>query len=1044
MYSDNEFASIQQMVERQALQSPDSIAITFQTAKLTYQQLNEQANQLAHYLRALGIKSDSLVGVCVERSPELVIALLAILKAGGAYVPLDCAYPQQRLAQILEDARVSVLLTQSHLLELLRPCQAEVVCLDRDREKFAHNRTDNPVSVTTPDDLAYVIYTSGSTGTPKGVAMPHRPLMNLLTWQLQNSQVPAARTLQFTPISFDVSFQEIFATLSAGGTLVLVSDIIRRNAETLLHYLSEQAIERLFLPFIALKHLAEVAQTQPNLPLSLREVITAGEQLKITAAIGNWFKRMEHCTLCNQYGPSESHVVTAFTLTGSPETWPALPPIGQPIANTQIYLLKPKQRRKDDQVEQVAVGEAGELAIGGVALARGYLNQPELTRVRFVANPFSHEPGARLYRTGDLVRYLPDGNLEFIERIDDQVKIRGVRIELGEIEVALNHHPLVKDAVVVAREDASYEKQLMAYVIAKDSAAAANTQMLTLQLRTFLQQKLPNCMVPALFVFMDTLPLTPSGKVDRRSLPQPSNQRPALEETFVAPRNTIEQQLAAIWSQVLEIEAVGIFDNFFELGGDSLRAIRLVFQTRKAFHVEIPIISLFDAPTIIQFAEIINIYLHSSQPSTHDSNQVAKMINDRLHPSQLTTSDSITVAALEAEADLDPTIAPGSLPVNLVLQPTRIFITGVTGFLGAFLLQELLEQTQAEVYCLVRASDRAAGLQKIQHNLQKYLLWQEDYADKIIPVPGDLSRPNLGLTQSQFSELARSIDVIYHNGASINLIYPYSALREPNVLGTAELLKLATQSRLKPVHFISTLDVCQTSRSFSSNFITEYDDLNANEAIHFDGYTKTKWVSEKMIRIAHSRGLPVAIYRPAMITGHSQTGAANVSDLMNRLIKGFIQLGAAPDFEMMINIAPVDYFSQGAIYLSRQPSSLGKTFNFINPQPLMFRQFIELLNACGYPVQQVTHGQWENLLIQNSETVDGIVPVLTSKVSESSLSYLERCSVGAKLTSCENVLRGLEDTSIVCPPIDKNLLNTYFAFFAHTGFLEANKAVLTP
>lgn len=1001
---------IHQLFESQVEQTPDNIAVSFEGKQLTYWELNCQANKVAHYLQTLNVGPEVLVGICLERSLDLVIGLLGILKAGGAYLPLDTSYQPDRLRFILEDAKVPILLTQSHLIDLPK-CGTHFICLDTDWQAIAKHSTNNSQSEVTPNNLAYVIYTSGSTGKPKGVAMPHRPLVNLLTWQLQNFRIPRARTLQFTPISFDVSFQEIFSTLCSGGTLVLVSDSTRRNSEALLQYLCEQAIERLFLPYIALQHLAEVAKNQITLPIYLREVITAGEQLKITHAISQWFRRLENCSLENQYGPSESHVVTAYRLSGSPQDWPHLPPIGRPIANTQIYLLNPKLRRKDDPVQLVPIGEPGELAIGGVSLARGYLNQPELTNSKFILDPFSDEPGARLYRTGDLARYRPDGTLEFIKRLDHQVKIRGFQVELGEIEVTLSHHPAVKDVVVVACEDSSGNKRLIAYVVTKNSKSG---DKMALQLRTELQQKLPDYMLPSAFVFMDALPLTSSGKVDRRSLPEPNRQRPALKEDFVSPRTQVEEQLSEIWSQVLGIEPVGIHDNFFDLGGNSLQTIQLIFKVRETFQAELPIASLFDAPTIAKFAEFVNAAICSSI---------------------IATSDDTTISELEAEAALDPTIAPSSFPI-FASEPDNIFITGVTGFLGAFLLHELLEQTQANIYCLVRAANREAGKQKLQRNLEKYLLWNEENSSRIIPIIGDLSQPLLGVSEEEFLKLALEIDVIYHNGASINLIYPYAALRSANVVGTQELLKLATQVRIKPVHFISTLDVFQTSRPFGTNFITEQEQLNPSEAIHFDGYTKSKWVSEKMIATALYRGLPVSIYRPAMVTGHSKTGAANVNDLMNRLIKGFVQLGRAPSFEMTINIAPVDYFSKGAIYLSRQVKSLGKAFNFVNPQPLAMSEFIETINACGYPVQQVGHGEWQDLLMRNMNSLDGIVSVLTSKASEKSLSYLERCSVGAHLVSCQNVISGLESASIVCPPVDTRLLSTYFSYFTRSGFLN--------
>jgi thioester reductase-like protein len=522
-------------------------------------------------------------------------------------------------------------------------------------------------------------------------------------------------------------------------------------------------------------------------------------------------------------------------------------------------------------------------------------------------------------------------------------------------------------------------------------------------------------MFPSAFVFIDALPLTPSGKVERRSLPAPSQSRPTLKEDFVPPRTSVEKQLVKIWSQVLQVEPIGIHDNFFDLGGDSLLAIQLVHKTRKAFQLELPIIALFDAPTIAE---------------------LSKFIDTNMNFGVAVTSDSISVSKLEAEAALDPAVDPGDLPFDFITEPNNVLITGVTGFLGAFLLYELLEQTKANVYCLVRAINVETGKQKIRANLEKYLIWNEKYSSKIVPVIGDLSQPSLGLSQQQFLELARKVEVIYHNGASISLIHPYSTLRAANVLGTQELLKLATQIRIKPVHFISTLDVFQTSHEFSADPIAEQDQLNPAEAVYFDGYTKSKWVSEKMIRIAQSRGLPVSIYRPAMIAGHSKTGASNVNDLMNRLIKGFIQLKSAPNFEMMINIAPVDYFSKGVIYLSRQKESLGKGFNFINPQPLPMSEFIKLINSCGYPVKQVEHKEWEKLLLRNISSLDGIVSVLTSKISRSNPSYIERSSVGAHLVSCQNVLNGLKETSIICPPLDIQLFNTYFSYWNYIGFLD--------
>jgi amino acid adenylation domain-containing protein/thioester reductase-like protein len=1014
---------IHEWFEEQVCQTPNATAVVFGADSLSYQELNQRANSLACYLRQLNVGPETLVGLCLERSVDMIVALLAILKAGGAYVPIDPSYPQERIAFMLEDSQVSVLLTAHNLVAALPNHAAKVICLDTEWESIAQENSSDLERLAGADNLAYVIYTSGSTGNPKGVAMPHRPLVNLLTWQLQAFKVPAARTLQFTPISFDVSFQEIFSTFSGGGTLVLVSDTIRRNPETLLQYISLQRIERLFLPFVALQQLAEVAQTQP-LNFALKDVITAGERLKITHSIAQWFSCLKDCTLTNQYGPSETHVVTSYALSGLPRNWPMLPSIGSPIANTQVYLLEVNLQRIHDDIRLAPPGKPGEIAIGGAALAQGYLNQPELSQCRFIANPFSDEPNAKLYRTGDLARYLPDGTLEFIERIDRQVKIRGVRVELGEVEAVLGQHAGVKQVAVIPKTDLTDHKVLAAFIVPnRCSNTETDNRQLLLELRDHLRHKLPSCMIPSAFIFLDRLPLTPSGKVDHRALPILDQPWMPLNPDFVSPRTPIETQLAEIWAQILGISQIGIEDNFFEMGGDSLRAVQLIFKVREAFQIDLPMVTLFDSPTISQFAEAVNSALGS-------------------HP--VATSDDTTVAELLADATLDPAdswcaaIAPAQIPFLFQSQTEHIFITGVTGFLGAFLLHELLEQTSAQIHCLVRAKTSVEGDRKIQANLKKYLLWSENYHARITSVPGDLSQPRLGLSVEAFQKLARQMDVIYHNGAAINLIYPYAALRAANVSGTQELLKLAAQHHIKPVHFISTLDVFQTTNLFSCNRITEQDMLNPNEAIRFDGYTKSKWVSEQLVFQARSRGIPTAIYRPAMICGHSQTGAANKDDLMNRLIQGMVQLGSAPDFsEMMVNIAPIDYFSQGAIYLSRQSNTLGKSFNFVNPHPITMSQFVETINELGYRVRPVCHRDWEDLLARHRETLDSVVAVLTSKPTETNWSYIERSSVGAYRVSCQNVLEGLQATSIHCPAITPNLLKPWFSFLLKNGFLPS-------
>ncbi|MBD2253936.1 amino acid adenylation domain-containing protein [Nostoc parmelioides FACHB-3921] len=596
--------SIPQLFEEQVQRTPDAVAVEFGNQQLTYSQLNSRANQLANYLKSLGVKPDVLVGLCVERSLEMVMGLLGILKAGGAYLPLDPEYPTERLSFMLEDAQVSVLLTQQLLLDRLpsyekageqgekspTTYQAQLVCLDTDWQLISHSSQENPITDVQADNLGYVIYTSGSTGKPKGVAMNQLSLCNLILWQRQNTTIShGAKTLQFAPISFDVSFQEIFSTWCSGGTLLLITEELRRDALALLGLIQEKAVARLFLPFVALQQLAEVAVDSGLVNSHLREIITAGEQLQITPAIAQWFSQLNHCTLHNNYGPSETHVATNFTLDNSVETWPLLPPIGKPITNTKIYIL-------DNYLQPVPIGVPGELYIGGVSLARGYLKRPELTQEKFIPNPFEQGQGSRLYKTGDLARYLPDGNIEYLGRIDNQVKIRGFRIELGEIEAALSQYRDVQAACIIPREDTPGDKRLVAYVVAHQDSPTTMSE-----LRQFLKAKLPDYMVPSAFVMLDALPLTPSGKVDRRALPAPDLDN-EITDKYVAPRNPTEELLAQIWAQVLKVEKVGIHDNFFDLGGHSLLATQLISRIRNVFKVELPLRELFASAKISELA----------------------------------------------------------------------------------------------------------------------------------------------------------------------------------------------------------------------------------------------------------------------------------------------------------------------------------------------------------------------------------------------------------------------------------------------------------
>lgn len=615
-------ACIHQLFEAQVERTPDAPAVVFEDSVLTYRELNCRANCLAHHLQKLGVGPEVLVGICVERSLEMVFGLLGILKAGGAYVPLDPVYPQERLAFMLEDAQVPVLLTQQRFVEGFPKSRVKIICLDSDWEGIdstpskkasptgiaslpALESQENPASEVTADNLAYVIYTSGSTGKPKGVAVPHRAVNRLVFNTNYVNLKPSDKVAQASNASFDAATFEIWGALLNGAKLVGITKDVTLSPQKFAAYIREQEISVLFLTTALFNQLASLV---PSVFSSVQHLLFGGE-----AVDPRWVKEVllngPPRRLLHVYGPTENTTFSSWYLVKEvPEAAVTLP-IGGPISNTQIYLL-------DRHLQPVPVGVPGELYIGGDGLARGYLNRPELTEEKFIANSYpsgnSEKLDSHLYKTGDLARYLPDGNIEFLGRIDNQVKIRGFRIELGEIERVLSQHTNVREVVVLAREDEPGFRRLVAYIVANQNSTYAQSEYIS-----FLQEQLPDYMVPSAFVILEALPLTPNGKVDRRVLPAPSSQRPQLEQPYVAPQSDLERLLERVWSALLKIDRVGIHDNFFDLGGNSLLSLQVASQVQQ-LGIELPVVKLFQNPTIASLAK----YLSPNQGNQPSYDQV--------------------------------------------------------------------------------------------------------------------------------------------------------------------------------------------------------------------------------------------------------------------------------------------------------------------------------------------------------------------------------------------------------------------------------------
>ena len=593
---------LHQLFEAQVKRSPNATALIFEDERLTYHELNLRANQLAHHLCKLGIGPDTLVGIFMERSVEMIVGLYGTLKAGGAYVPLDPDYPPDRLSFMAQEAKMPVLLTQERLVTKLPENSAHVICMDSHWASIATESTDNPAVKASVENLAYVIYTSGSTGRPKGVMNAHVGICNRLHWMQDAYQLTADDcVLQKTPFSFDVSVWEFFWPLLFGARLVVAQPRGHKDNAYLAHIIADEKVTTLhFVPSMLQMFLEEKDITKCE---CLKRVICSGEALPYELQ-ERFFERL-NVELHNLYGPTEAAVDVTFWACQRYSEYQRVP-IGRPVSNTQIYLL-------DAHLQPVPIGALGELHIGGVQVARGYLNQPELTKEKFIDDPFRKGQGARLYKTGDLARYLPDGNIEFVGRIDHQVKIRGFRIEIGEIETVLAQHPDVRETVILLREDLPGDQRLVAYLV------PTHQQILTIsELHRFLREKLPEYMVPAAFVILEAMPLTSNGKVDRRALPAPESQRPELETDYIVPQSEAERLIATTWEEVLQLEKVGIHDNFFDLGGHSLLLVRVRAKLQELFDKELSTTELFQYPTVESLAKYLS---HSDEQHITDSDQ---------------------------------------------------------------------------------------------------------------------------------------------------------------------------------------------------------------------------------------------------------------------------------------------------------------------------------------------------------------------------------------------------------------------------------------
>jgi amino acid adenylation domain-containing protein len=611
---------IQQLFEEQAARRPEAVALQFDGVEISYGELNKRANRLAHHLRRRGVGPEVTVGILMGRSRELVVGLLGVLKAGGAYVPVDVNYPARRLSLMLEEAGAHILLTQERWRDRLTEFKGEVLSIDAEQTLCVGEQTTNLEPLNNPEHLAYIYYTSGSTGRPKGVLSTHRGVVNYLAFVVRNYELTERDVvLQVASLTFDASVRDILAPLVAGAKLVLVGDDDARDPLLLLSKITEQRVTCILSIVPALLHtLLESAAGAVQLYETLRLILASGEHLLLSECLRARSVFGRQLSIFNQYGATECTMSQTFHRVH--ETNPqGVAPAGKPIFNTQVFIL-------DRQLNLCPVGVAGEVHIGGIGMARGYLLSPELTALKFIPHPHAEEAGARLYKTGDLARYLPDGNIELFGRLDHQLKVRGMRVEPGEIESALCGHENVRASVVIAREDAPGDKRLVAYVVLRHQHEGED-------LRAFLKERVPEHMLPSAFVMLDALPLNTNGKVDRAALPAPEKSATVSSKTYVAPRTTVEELLCDIWAEILGVEQVGIEDNFFELGGHSLLATQVMSRIRQTLRIELPLRSLFEQPTVATLAATLEPDARSELSEMEKLAQILKRV-DELSPDE--------------------------------------------------------------------------------------------------------------------------------------------------------------------------------------------------------------------------------------------------------------------------------------------------------------------------------------------------------------------------------------------------------------------------
>ncbi len=984
--------------------SANHAKVFFNNRAVSYAEIHRISDVVANFLLCNQIQLENIVGMLMERSIDAVISQLGILKAGGAYLPMaPDDFPIERIKAIFEDAQVNFVIAHKkyrELIENLQKCLGrEITCfyMDDQSEFRAYEQKTSwirPKRVT-PENLAYVMYTSGSTGRPKGVMVTHKNIISLVKNTDYVDFCNKDGLLHAAPISFDAATFEIWGALLNGLNLYIVPQRVVHDFDAFSDYLHCRPITIVFITTALFNLLAE---TRPDFFKFLKQLLVGGEALSVKY-INRIRKRYPTLKIRNIYGPTENTTFsTSFLINQDYEN---NIPIGFPNNHKRAYIL-------NHNMEIVTANEAGILYVAGDGLARGYLNLPNETSRKFVPDPFVK--GERMYATGDLCRYNANGEIEFIGRCDDQVKILGHRIELGEIEAALKACPKVNQAVVLYKNVSPEIKGLAAYLDCN--------RLDLVEIQASLSAKLPQYMIPAYFEILNTFPVNINGKIDRKAM-----QKWPLK--FKKPQPNIDQNMTNVvfdaCKHILNINDIDSKQNFFDLGGDSLTGTSLIIELGQILSVDLPLHVLYENPVVDDFIQCVQRICAQSRSEPRIEN---------------------VPLALGQEAQLDFDINIDGRSVHACGHPHHIFLTGATGFFGAFLLRDLLDTTSATINCLVRARDTAHAEERIGSTLTRLKIPYSSHDKKrIVGIPGDLTQPFLGLPRKQFSGLAHTLDLIIHNGAAVNYVDPYSKLKQPNVIGTHEIIRLACAQRILPVHYVSTISVFETMGFFTGRkMIFENESVDAGETYVKLGYSQSKWVAEKMMENARAKGLPINIYRAGYIMGHSETGVSNTTDHIARYIAGCVEMGSAPILDEYASMAPVDQLSRALSYIAINNKTHGETFHLCNPIFVTADDIYQQIKNFGFPLELISYAAWKKRLLTIKDT-NPLYPLLSLHVHAAPNHHLTLPELYEKNTrfDCTNLTKALNGSGIRVELSDPALFEKWLHYYVASGLISEEK-----